>query len=329
MFSRKLLLIVCCVGVFSFFSMAGGLKVHIPIVYACDDKYVMPTIVSMESAMRSKKDTSFYEFTILVPGEFKCEGKFNIFRNKYNNKCTVNIVNMKDAYSGCYVGYWTINMYYRLDIPWILNDKDKAIYLDGDTLVRGDLQEMWDIDLGNDLCRGVPDPNQYGRYEILKEHNPSCDKYINSGVLLVNCKAWRKVTGVRDTIKGYCQNIKNYDFRYPDQDIINVICGGKINLLPFKFMRFNLFADIENEYNNCEYAKSFYTEKEFLEGKNNPVIVHYVGSEKPWVTNEGVPKKLYDEWRKLFNTINVSYKFKELEFKSSGCCKCCNCCSGK
>ena len=42
-------------------------KIHIPIVYATDDNYVMPTIVSMESAVRSMNVSSFYEFTILVP----------------------------------------------------------------------------------------------------------------------------------------------------------------------------------------------------------------------------------------------------------------------
>ncbi len=308
---------------FVFITTNNATKVHIPIVYACDDKYVMPTIVSMESAMRSKKDTSFYEFTILVPGEFKCEEKFNIFRNKYKGKCIVNIVDMQDAYSGCYVSHWwTISMYYRLDIPWILKGKDKVIYLDGDTLVCSDLQEMWNIGLDNNLCGGVPDPGEYDRYKYLTRFNPNCVIYINSGVLLINCKAWRKVSGIRDMIKVYCQNIEKNDFKYLDQDVLNVICGGRIMKLPFKFMR---FTGIENENKSCEYASKFYTNDEFLKGRDNPVIVHYLGREKPWRIKEGVPKKFYDKWRKLFNTINVSYKFKELEFKSRCCCN--RCCS--
>ena len=301
-------------------------KVHIPIVYACDDKYVMPTIVSMESAMRSKKDTSFYEFTILVPSEFKCEEKFNIFQNKYKRKCTVNIVDMKDAYSDCSTGKWGKCMYYRLSIPYILKDADKAIYLDGDTLVRGDLQEMLNLNLDDNMCGGVPDPVKYNDYKNFMWLNSKCNIYINSGVLLINCKAWREESGIRDTIRRYSKNIENYGFTHPDQDIINVVFGGKIQLLPCKFMRFNLFSDIEKEYNKCEYARLFYNEEQFLEGRNNPVIVHYLGKEKPWRTNEGVPKKLYDEWRNIFNTIKVRYKFKDLESKSRCCC---NCCSGK
>ncbi len=328
MLSRKLLLIVYCVCVFRFFSMAEGSKVHISIVYACDDKYVMPTIVSMESAMRSKKDTSFYEFTILVPGEFKSREKFDIFRNKYNDECIVNIEDMGDVYKDCRAECWAITMYYRLDIPWILQDKAKAIYIDGDTLVRGDLQELWIIDLGDNLCGGVID-SDFNKWNEFKKFNPNCDKYINSGVLLINCKAWREVLFIREKIKEYCQNIKNYDFKYPDQDIINVICGGRIKKLPFKFMRLNVLEYSECNYEESKYASEFYTKDEFLEWRDNPVIVHYAGYGKPWLTNEGIPKKLYNEWHNLFDTINVEYKFNELKFKSRCCCNrcCCNCCS--
>ena len=327
MFCRKLLLIVCCICVFMFSPIIEGQRVHISIVYACDDNYVVPTIVSMESAMRSKKGTSFYEFTILVPGEFKSKSKdrFDIFKNKYNEKCTVDIVNMKAAYSDSCGLLWGKVMYYRLDIPWILQDKAKAIYIDGDTLVRGDLQELWIIDLGDNLCGGVID-SDFNKWNDLKKFNPNCDKYINSGVLLINCKACREVPFIKEKIKEYCQNIKNYDFKYPDQDIINVICGGRIRKLPFKFMRLNVLEYSECNYDESEYASNFYTKREFLEWRDNPVIVHYAGYGKPWLTNKGIPKKLYNEWHNLFDTINVEYKFNELKVKSRCCCNCC-CCS--
>ena len=167
-------------------------KIHIPIVYATDDNYVMPTIVSMESAVRSMKESSFYEFTILVPDEIKQENinRFEIFKNSYENRCSVNLIKMGNVYSDCFTKIWGEAMYYRLSIPYILKDADKAIYLDGDTLVRHDLQEMYDIDLGDNLCGGVLEPG-YKRYKIFKKFNEKIDKYINSGVLLINCHAWR------------------------------------------------------------------------------------------------------------------------------------------
>ncbi len=317
MFSRKLLLIVYCICIFRFSPIVEGQMVHISIVYACDDNYVVPTIVSMESAMMSKKDISFYEFTILVPGEFKSKSKerFEIFKNKYNEKCTVNIVNMKAAFNNCYGLLWGKTMYYRLDIPWLLQDNDKAIYLDGDTLVCRDLQELWDVELGDNLCGGVID-SSFNRWKDLKKFNKNCDIYINSGVLLINCRVWRSQSNIRNDINGYSQRVKENKFIYPDQDIINVICGGMIKKLPIKFMRLNTPEYLECNYEESEYASKFYTKGEFLEGKNNPVIVHYLGDEKPWLTHERIPKRLYDEWHKVFNIIKKEYRFRMLKVGS-------------
>lgn len=134
--------------------------VGIDIVYACDSKYVMPTIVSMESAIKHMKDTSFYKFTILVSPDVTEEDrrKFRLFNINYSSKCSVKIINMGNAYSGFHVPKpWSVAMYYRLDIPFKLQDKDKVIYLDSDTYVCQDLQEMWNIELEDNLCAGIKD----------------------------------------------------------------------------------------------------------------------------------------------------------------------------
>lgn len=269
----------------------ANVKIHIPIVYATDDNYVMPTIVSMESAVRSMKKSSFYEFTILLPDEIKQENinRFDIFKNSYENRCSVNLIRMGDAYGDCFTGRWGKCMYYRLLIPKILNNTNKAIYIDGDTLVRHDLQEMYNLDLGDNYVGGVIDPS-YNRATFLKKFNNKVEKYICSGVLLMNCKAWREDTDIYTKIREHCKNIQANKFQYPDQDIINTVCGGKIKKLPFKFMRFNMWGNIENEYDKNEYAKKFYSTEEFLEGKNNPIIMHFMYP-KPWIS-KGTPKAL-------------------------------------
>lgn len=289
-------------------------KIHIPIVYATDDNYVMPTIVSMESAVRSMKESSFYEFTILVPDEIKQENinRFEIFKNSYENKCSVNLIKMGNVYSDCFTKIWGEAMYYRLSIPYILKDADKAIYIDGDTLVRHDLQEMYNIDLEDNLCGGVIDPS-YNRVDFLKKFNNKVGKYICSGILLMNHKAWRNNINFDRDILNLCKNVKSIKLIFPDQDIINIVCGGRIKKLPFKFTRFNMWCNIENEYDKCEYAKKNYSKEEFLEGKNNPVIMHFF-CPKPWVS-KGSPDFLYQEWYNLFNSIKRKYKFKELKLK--------------
>ena len=57
----------------------------------------MPTIVSMESAIKHMEDTSFYKFTILVSPDVTKEDrrKFRLFKFKYSSKCSVKIINME------------------------------------------------------------------------------------------------------------------------------------------------------------------------------------------------------------------------------------------
>ena len=100
MFYKKALFIFFLLKIFYFNSYSDCVKIN--IVYACDNKYVMPTIVSMESAIESMKDTSFYNFTILVSPDVTNENKqkFELFNNSYSGKCSVEIIDMKNAYSG-------------------------------------------------------------------------------------------------------------------------------------------------------------------------------------------------------------------------------------
>ena len=71
---------------------------EVPIVYCLNDKNVMQTIVSMESAVRNMNEDSFYKFILFVPNNFTQDStrKFTIFQKKYSNKCDVSIMRMSD-----------------------------------------------------------------------------------------------------------------------------------------------------------------------------------------------------------------------------------------
>ena len=314
MMVRVLSIVFVLLNYFSITADIPSDRYHIPIVYATDDQYVMPTIVSMESAVRSMSDTSFYEFTILVPNEFKQENinRFGKFEDYYKNKCNVNVIKMGNAYSEYYTGIWGKTMYYRLSIPDILNDKDKAIYLDGDTFVCSDLKEMYDIELDNNYIGGVIDSSYSRSKTTLKQYNDNIENYICSGVLLINCEAWRKDKKIKKEIKKHCEKVQEEELIFPDQDILNIVCGGKIQKIPLKYMFIN------------QPVKDHYTENDFLEAKNNPVIIHYMGDQKPWFFDNGDHEKnLFDKWRRLFYKIKGKYKFKNLKFKNKSYCKCC------
>ena len=317
MSNKKFCFILIFFKIFYIDSYASEATININIVYACDNNYVMPTIVSMETAINSMENTSFYEFTILHTPDVTEENKnrFNIFKETYKTKCNVNLKNMGEQYNNCPTYIWSKAAYYRLDIPFILNDKSKAIYIDGDTIISQDLQEMWKINLEDNLCAGVIDMACNKRYKELKKFNGNMDSYINSGLLLINCEAWRKVTNIRETINNYCKKIEDNNFTYIDQDIINVVCGGRIQKLPLNFMYY-CTDYTKAEESHHYYLDEYYNENEFKECHEHPVIIHYLGKQKPWNTDT-TSIKLYDKWRKVFYSIKGKYKFEDLKIKYS------------
>jgi lipopolysaccharide biosynthesis glycosyltransferase len=62
-----------------------------------------------------------------------------------------------------------------------------------------------------------------------------------------------------------------------DQDVINVACYGKILTLPPKY---NVLVQRIKE--NHPLLKNVYKEKDILEAKISPHIVHYCLAKKPW-----------------------------------------------
>lgn len=130
--------------------------------------------------------------------------------------------------------YFTLTIYFRLFIPAMFPEFDKAIYIDSDVVVPGDLAELYDIDLGDNYIAACPDHSiedveplvRYTMEAVGMEQG----KYINSGVLLMNLKALRE----KRFDEAFLNLLNTYhlDCIAPDQDYLNAMCNGKILYLP-------------------------------------------------------------------------------------------------
>ncbi len=227
----------------------------VDVLYATDDGYFFPTLVSMQSAIDAMRETTFYNFHVMIDGNFSNTAKLNEFAAKNSDKCLIKIYDMKDKYKDCYGGRnnWPASMYYRLDAPDVLNNVSKCIYIDGDTLVMGDLCELFNTDLGGAYIGGVLDAC------ITRHASPeNLTECINSGVLLMDLESMRtkkinwynddnselKPYTVSEVIKKFVDlNNKSHTFDLPDQDILNKIfyqtrpqdAVSRKKLLPLKY----------------------------------------------------------------------------------------------
>ncbi len=126
--------------------------------------------------------------------------------------------------------YFTLTIYFRLFIPAMFPEYDKALYIDSDVVITGDLAELYATELGDNYIGACPD---FSIAEVPPLVRYTVDavgmeegKYINSGVLLMNLKLLRE----KELDKRFLQLLNTYhlDCIAPDQDYLNAMCRDGI-----------------------------------------------------------------------------------------------------
>ena len=135
---------------------------RIPVFYACDNKYAPIAATSMASLLFNTD--SFVEFYILDCNlTQKNRKKLEMLNEKFSNFSIEFIPVDANAKFG-YIqlrNYLTTACFARLLIPDLKPDLGKIIYLDCDTIVMGDIVDLYDQDLNGFAIGAVPDPNVF------------------------------------------------------------------------------------------------------------------------------------------------------------------------
>ncbi len=271
---------------------------EVPVVMASDHNYLLPSCVTVWSVLKNGSQDTKYEFYFLVSVELENmdNGLFDIFKDVFPNFSYQYIIIDKHLFDSVTLTnqHVTIETYYRLIVSELLPSIDKCIYLDGDTIIQCDIAELYQIDLKMDfyLAAVVDIGMQCGRGEYFAKHKrelgfESMETYFNAGVLVFNLKKIRSDKCVPDFLKTID---KNYSLE--DQDILNVVCKGKVHFLPLRYNVFSGFLRKEEFYNCGMFGKE--EMREIREG--NICIMHYAGGvEKPWINQYGKDAELW--WR--------------------------------
>jgi len=165
----------------------------------------------------------------------------------------------------------TKQTYYRLFIPERIQGS-KALYLDADIVVNGSIAELYSTDISGYYLGAVLCPALEWHKDLeLSEGS----KYFNAGVMLIDLSMWR-----RDHLKERVFDVvrmKPWAIQFADQCGLNSVVNGRWKQLPPKFNLQGVFFEFETE----AYS-SFFSKEELEAAFNQPVIVHYSGSDKPW-----------------------------------------------
>lgn len=278
-----------------------------PIVLACaaDDLFAMPLAVMLRSALSNlNRDRRLWLF--LLDGGIRPANRRKIVDSLDRDRIQIewvrpSTVALERLWLLCKYGY-PISNYYRLLLPEIIPASvTKAIYLDSDIVVRGNLEQLWNLDLGDRYLLAAVNGGAYhlGMVEHLQgfdftpypQATPD-QPYFNAGVLVLNLERWRQdriAEQVIDLIARYHDLLL-----FPDQDAMNI-------LLAQQWGQFSpQWNQVHCIYDYATWQDSPYPESEFQEARHNPAIVHFTSRPKPWVPGCLHPgRALFHEYRAM------------------------------
>lgn len=260
------------------------------IVFSADNAYVQNLLVAMVSIMENNVSDSKINFYVLTADISDDNQKLlnqNLCQYKVGNIEFIFI--SEDMFNNFPLNIKHIKKeaYFRYVIADVLPQAKKALYLDADILVLGDLSELWETNIDDFFIAGSHKDYFAKEFPGYKEKIGlrEDDIYINSGVILMNLEKIRKFHKVRELFDN-TERLKDI-IKIQDQDIINIT---------FK----NGIKNISNIYN--------YTESDRRIGSRankEVIVVHFNTGNKPWNSDFQ-----YNENNKYFADMYQTFKIK-------------------
>lgn len=270
----------------------------IPIAFISDKNFIMQTGVAIYSLIKNKNENTKYDiFVIMAECNKEDEKKLRLVET---DKDKITIINVSlDMYKDIkQLSHIPIACLLKFNLCDYIDQYDKFIYLDGDIYVRGDLSDLYKIELEDNYIGGVPS------LDMVFDNK----KLINAGVMLFNAKLMRK-DGMSNLLMETRKSLGNSGSM--DQQTFNQVCSDRMIFLPFEYNCIaNKLLGIERKAFSIEkvnklYNTSFKNNKELV---NSALIIHYATGGKPW---QYTYIKCADEWYQCYlespyNTIKLN-----------------------
>lgn len=242
---------------------------RIPVAFCFDENMWMLGGVAIASLLYNARG-AMYDIYCVVPEYFPAARRAELTRmvDTWNCGAKITFLDANHDFDTSVTHQYTVGIYYRFMLAKMLPASvDKIIYSDVDVAFCDSLDALYAIDMGKNIIAGVRDAGQGRPY-------PSTPNgYINSGVLVMNIAEIRR-SGLYDT---WLKLSHDPQFRYPDQDILNKTCDGRILYLGPKY---NYMPGSGGRFGPA-IAAGIYTADEVTDAHRDPTIIHYI-LRQPW-----------------------------------------------
>lgn len=265
-------------GKFNFNYWAMNENQTIPVVFCVDHRMVMQLGVTITSLVLNA-DGAIYDIYVVVDETVNEDDKsqLNGMRGAFQIPFSITFIDVSNKFDfkniSLTYSYWSKANYYRLLIPNLLPQYETVIYSDADIIFQSSLKDIY-MHLGeNYLAASQDNVNDISIQKRMEKLGLSAEQYyFCAGFLVMNLKKFRDEGLVDKSIE-----LMKEGFEFMDQDILNVLCKGRVVYLSPYICRYSLCANPVTPI-----------EKETLLNGEDVLIslrkaaIHYTGKIKPW-----------------------------------------------
>lgn len=276
---------------------------NIPVVHCFNAGYVIPAAVSFLSMLEHANRKWHYDLYVLHSD--LCEedtetlsNLVNRFDNatltfrKIGNECD----RLYNALDDAGRRHYSKEMFLKLMLPDIFPQYDKIIVTDVDVVWEGDVAEYFDsfnsdsnyylagVSASKVKCASASVLTKENVGEFSAEERLCIADGVGAGFMMLNLAALRRDGVVAKLSRFASDNAKR--LRNPEQDTFNIVCAGRIQVMPPRMMV-------------CTYLYDQTTEAERESNAPliaNPIQIHYASQVKPWNTPSSAKADLWYRW---------------------------------
>ena len=248
------------------------------IAYVIDKNVLIYALVSIYSVIINNKNKKIHFHILNNALSIDEKNKFLDFE-KYANVYLTFYDIQDNEFRDFYLGHWSVTAYFKFKIGSTCKNIDKVLYLDTDTICLKNLDDIWNIDLSNEII--VARSENFNLPHVMSL-NLKSNWYFNSGIMLINLKKWREKNIEKLLFK---QALVEQDkYKYIDQDILNIVIDDQKKAIdePKIYLKVWWTSDILKR-----------------ERKKSPYLVHFIGPKPLEYTCKNIYKKEWWNYAKL------------------------------
>jgi lipopolysaccharide biosynthesis glycosyltransferase len=260
------------------------LKPPMTVLYCVDNTYLAQAGVALASLLDATPG-AHVDVVIAAFGRdrSRSEAIFDAVLRRHD-KVRLRFVDLEDElFEGLPVTRaFSPSIYSRLVLGRFMEaDCARVLYLDADTIVRGDIRPLWRADLGGAALGVVRD---YFRLDPARIGFAAHEPYFNSGVLLIDMARWRSRACERRVLDILAA--RGGDLPWMDQDALNIALRDEVRFLDLDWNWQPRAADVPAGFLGLE-------PEQYASLRASPRLVHYTTSFKPW---NAAYRVHYSEW---------------------------------